>query len=79
MIIQNNDNLNNENLIVILNYIKEYIDIAINTKVENILKNINGDKLNSDNEIQKYENLIIKIEKQLRIQIRVLYFKLDSK
>jgi hypothetical protein len=58
-----------------LDYIREYVDIVINMKVETTLKSIKFDKNNGyTNQIEKYELLIQKLEDEIRSHVKVINF-----
>ena len=57
---------------MILDYIREYIDIIINVKVETTLKSIKIDKSRKDSDqSEKYELLIQKLEYDIRSHVKV--------
>ncbi len=60
---------------MILDYIREYVDIVINLKVETTLKSIKFDKNNGDtDQSEKYELLLQKLEDEIRSHVKVILF-----
>jgi hypothetical protein len=62
---------------MLVDYIRNYIDIAIDLKIENALTQSQPHKSPQDEEIQKYENYINKLEEEIRNHVKVFFIYSD--